>query len=280
MIEVNIKIENWENYQTKSDRSKRWVKIYNSIFDSANVMGLKSAERWIYVALLVLAAKREGDIKMTIDMIAKRIGVRPSKLVKSLQKMNRLVQVTNENGTKVELNSIKNEQILRVKNDPIGNTSQEVPPKTPLDKNKNREEIEESVANATPAAPEESQKEKNKFLKPALELAEFLARGIAHTNPAFQKKFNVEKQRPLCGELLKKVEKWATHIERLLRIDKADEVEARMIIRWLYLGTTSDSLFWRKNILSGETFRDKYQRLIVAAIKDSKPEKTTGGLVI
>lgn len=124
---------------------------------------------------------------------------------------------------------------------------------------------------ATP--PHEHQKKDSKFFELALLLSEKMARGIAYSNPAFQKKFDVEKNNPLKKDLQKKVEKWADDVEKLLRIDRADTDEVSIVIGWIYSSTCKDAMFWKNNILSGAKLREHYQRLVALAITDSQSKK-------
>jgi hypothetical protein len=71
-------------------------------------------------------------------------------------------------------------------------------------------------------------------------------------------------KRPSVGEA------WTTAEDRMLRIDERDPVEAERLIRW-----TQANEFWRGNVRSMTTFREKYGQLYLAAVEDKK--KRQGG---
>lgn len=64
-------------------------------------------------------------------------------------------------------------------------------------------------------------------------------------------------------------------IEKLHRIDKRDYFEIEAVIRWLWSGMDRDSEFWQKNILSGATLREKFDRLwgLCPSVKKGAPRK-------
>ena len=59
------------------------------------------------------------------------------------------------------------------------------------------------------------------------------------------------------AEKAKTIRSWAVHVRRLREIDKHTEADIRAVIDWCQ----SDS-FWRKNILSAETLRKKWDQLV------------------
>lgn len=79
--------------------------------------------------------------------------------------------------------------------------------------------------------------------QPAFQLAELLFILISKNFPDFPKK---------------DINKWATHTDRLIRIDKQKPEKIRMIIHWCQKDT-----FWQKQILSTKNLRDKFDRLSV-----------------
>jgi hypothetical protein len=52
-------------------------------------------------------------------------------------------------------------------------------------------------------------------------------------------------------------QKWAAHIDKLMRLDKRDSGEIESVIEWCQQDT-----FWRRNILSAEKLRDKFGQLV------------------
>lgn len=52
------------------------------------------------------------------------------------------------------------------------------------------------------------------------------------------------------------IQKWAVHIERLIRIDKRTSLEIEKVIEW-----SQDDLFWQNNILSTDKLRKQYDAL-------------------
>lgn len=62
---------------------------------------------------------------------------------------------------------------------------------------------------------------------------------------------------------------WTDSARRMLDVDERDPTKAENLIRWCQGNT-----FWRKNILSMPTFREKYDQLRLAAIEDWEKNKT------
>jgi hypothetical protein len=58
---------------------------------------------------------------------------------------------------------------------------------------------------------------------------------------------------------------WVTEAERIFRLDKRPPTEAERVLRW----SQADE-FWRSNILSIPTFRAKYDRLRLAAMRTTE----------
>lgn len=71
-------------------------------------------------------------------------------------------------------------------------------------------------------------------------------------------------KRPKVGAI------WAAAEDRMIRLDDRDPVEAERLIRW----AQADE-FWRGNILSMPKFREKYQQLYLAAVKDTERKRAT-----
>lgn len=108
-----------------------------------------------------------------------------------------------------------------------------------------------------------------------LNLAELQIKGVAFSNPAFQKKWEVGNGE-FSNSLNGLCQKWAKDIEKLHRIDKASCDDIEQVIRWLYSGKTEDSIFWRKNIMSGDKLRKQYQKLVGSALSEIQTKR--GGL--
>lgn len=112
----------------------------------------------------------------------------------------------------------------------------------------------------TEAVTEAVTKQKPKPLPPeeAMTLASLLADLMLGNNPKNAGLSTDEKKKDA-------VDRWASEIEKLHRLDHQSWEDIRTVIEW----SQKDS-FWRKNILSGATLREKYDRLAIDAI-DSEP---------
>jgi hypothetical protein len=93
-----------------------------------------------------------------------------------------------------------------------------------------------------------------------LRLSELLADKILLNNPKHRGLSN--------GKYEKTVVAWADAIEKLHRLDGQSLEDIEAVILWCQ----SDS-FWKMNILSGATLREKWDRLYPAAIEKKAPEK-------
>lgn len=63
---------------------------------------------------------------------------------------------------------------------------------------------------------------------------------------------------------------WTDSARRLIDLDEREPARAENLIRWCQGNT-----FWRKNILSMPTFREKYDQLRLAALEDWEKNKTS-----
>jgi hypothetical protein len=87
----------------------------------------------------------------------------------------------------------------------------------------------------------------------ALRLSEILAEMILENNPQNRSVNN--------GKRRESVSKWATDIEKIIRIDNQQPGTIERVIRW----SQSDS-FWKVNILSGSKLREKWDQISAKAI--------------
>ena len=62
---------------------------------------------------------------------------------------------------------------------------------------------------------------------------------------------------------------WTDSARRMIDLDERDVAKAENLIRW-----SQGNSFWRKNILSMPTFREKYDQLRLAALEDWEKNKT------
>lgn len=89
---------------------------------------------------------------------------------------------------------------------------------------------------------------------------------------SIQKKFPEHTKNP-------NLQKWAIAFDRMIRIDKVDVEAIREIINWLY--SPVGSHFWSKNVLSADTFREKWHKLLIEknnpAGKQSNSRANLGG---
>jgi hypothetical protein len=65
-------------------------------------------------------------------------------------------------------------------------------------------------------------------------------------------------------------QRWRDAEDRMLRLDERKPEEAKRLIEW-----TQRDEFWRGNVLSMPTFREKYGQLYLAAVKDAAKQKTS-----
>jgi len=92
-----------------------------------------------------------------------------------------------------------------------------------------------------PAGPTIDTLTKNTYTKETLSLSELLLNLILERQPKLK--------RP-------KIEKWAVHIDRMIRIDKRTPEEIKQVIRWC-----QQDDFWQSNILSTAKLREKFDQL-------------------
>ena len=72
------------------------------------------------------------------------------------------------------------------------------------------------------------------------------------------------------GSLRPKITKtWTDNARRMIDLDGREPAKALNLIRWC-----QGSAFWRKNVLSMPTFREKYDQLRLAAVEDWEKNKT------
>jgi hypothetical protein len=96
------------------------------------------------------------------------------------------------------------------------------------------------------------------------ELSKFLLEEIRKNDENFLR------NGPIAEEAL--LQRWALHIDRLVRLDHRPPEEIREVIVF-----AQKNFFWRSNILSGQKLREKYTTLLLQM--KSQPAKTTNGKV-
>jgi phage replication O-like protein O len=97
-------------------------------------------------------------------------------------------------------------------------------------------------------------KEKRNVPPQILELTNLLADLILINNPKHRYLRNGKREKTIIT--------WADAIDKLFRIDKQTVEDIRIVIEWCQ----SDS-FWRKNVLSGDKLREKWDQLYPQAIE-------------
>lgn len=86
-----ISIVNWEEHQHYKDRNVVWIKLYTKILTSYKLSQLTPSQRWLYVALLLLAPAKRNLIPYDIPFIRSQCGLYKSKQIPNiLQKMVKL----------------------------------------------------------------------------------------------------------------------------------------------------------------------------------------------
>lgn len=68
-----LSIKNFEKYQTSCKYPKPWVKLYKSILNDPEFMKLTTHDRFIYMALLILADESGNKILNDSDYLAQRL---------------------------------------------------------------------------------------------------------------------------------------------------------------------------------------------------------------
>lgn len=109
-----------------------------------------------------------------------------------------------------------------------------------------------SPASGTDARPKKEEKVFDKD-SDAYKAAAYLARRIEKHYPNVKPPTEKDKQR------------WAADFDKCNRIDGYDWWDISDVLRF-----SQQSPFWRKNILSGKKFREKYERLLIEMTEESK----------
>ena len=68
---------------------------------------------------------------------------------------------------------------------------------------------------------------------------------------------------------------WASHIDRMMRLDHRQVDEIETIIRWCH----RESDFWRANILSAKKLREKWDTLVLQAKRHASPTRKSNVLL-
>lgn len=99
-------------------------------------------------------------------------------------------------------------------------------------------------------------KDKRSFIENSDEfrLAELLFSKIKQHNPGFKPP---------------NLQKWAIHIDKLIRIDKRAPLEIEQVIKWCQADT-----FWQTNILSTDKLRQKYDQLNTKRLAENNDNKS------
>lgn len=175
----------------------------------------------------------------------------PTKIEKSIQEIAEagLADIYGSNKQYMLFKGFSKNQNLREDRE----AESEIPPPTP--------EQLQSNSRQTPAQVKLS---KDKIIKeycPTSEevrLAKLLFSLIRGRKPNYQVKIKSEKQKEALYQ------KWADHIDKLIRIDERGPAQIEAVIRWCQKDD-----FWKDNILSTEKLREKIDKL---ELKMAKPE--------
>ncbi len=136
---MTITIQNWQRYQTASERHKHWLKIHTRLLHSPDIMdALSASERWIWLGLLLLALGHDGRVIGSPSFIARQLGVRPSSLTRTLTKLTNL--------------SLVSDELVTSPHTPIASTSPNSPPKSALEREREKEKKrKDALENPKPA---------------------------------------------------------------------------------------------------------------------------------
>lgn len=106
-----------------------------------------------------------------------------------------------------------------------------------------KDRIGENTGDESPEATPPEAEKKPKYSDEDMRLTNLLVELITRNTPDWKMKGNIET--------------WATHIEKLHRIDGRTYQQIEFMIRW-----TQDDSFWHQNILSTEKLREQFSNLI------------------
>lgn len=71
------------------------------------------------------------------------------------------------------------------------------------------------------------------------------------------------------------LQKWALHIDRMVRLDNRETKDIEVVIGWCQSDTSEASRFWNNNILCTEKLRAKFDQLKLKMEADSAKSKTS-----
>ena len=244
-----------------------WVKIYRKITDHELWLSETFSRAQAWVDLLLIANHtdnviRRRGIKITVkcgqvgysqDSLAKRWRWSKNKVRRFLNELTNMNQITQQ----TELKNIAVSSLITLTNykhyqdNGTINGTEEKPKKVLEQEGKEGKEGKEKTIK--PLSPE------------SLRLSGLLAELILKNNPTHRDLNNGKGETTII--------RWANDIDKMLRIDGRDSPMVEKIIRWCQQDT-----FWLKNILSGETLRKQYDKLILKVDDDSKYEVHLGDL--
>lgn len=74
MDQMYLIITNFDHYQHYRERNiSSWIKLYYRILDDYKISGLENEERWMFIALLLLAGKMNNQIPLDYQYIGEKI---------------------------------------------------------------------------------------------------------------------------------------------------------------------------------------------------------------
>ena len=71
-----LRVKNFDRYQHYKHRRPTWIKLYQSMLDDGPLMALGETSRYIYVGLLLLAARTDNKITTDVLFLAASLHIR------------------------------------------------------------------------------------------------------------------------------------------------------------------------------------------------------------
>lgn len=222
-------------------KNQGWIKLYRKSLDSQIWQNPHLWQLWCYCLLRanhktawvsVKTGKGETQVRLQPGQFifgrfeaAKTLKATPSGTYKRLQKLKKAENLTTQNCVHYTLVTVNNWESYQ-----SGNT-QVTPKEHPSNTDKN------------------DKNDKNKYCPNSIELdlSQFLWDLILERKPDHKKP---------------DLQKWAVHIDQMIRIDKRDPDRIRDVIRWCQADD-----FWQDNILSTNKLRQHFDKLELAMQK-------------
>lgn len=96
MTELNIRINNWEKFNPRSDRANyTWFRMSNGFFQDHRIFHLSDDEKLLFLFLLCEASKSNSDVvRSSVEFVASGRGKSVDSISKSLQALISLAVIT------------------------------------------------------------------------------------------------------------------------------------------------------------------------------------------